>query len=106
IKTRKLETVFAYMIAKKYTDVVLVVPNISNLRSDIELFAASNSIHFHLVVANDPFLKKEVRSVPVNTKNVNYIISGRLKLGAILKVLMIYGKLLLQKKRAAWFFPS
>src|SRR5215207_1765568 len=91
---------------KKITDVVLVVPNISNLRSDIELFARNNNTRFHLILANDPFIEKEKRNLPSNTENVLYTIAGASKFIIGWKLVKKYAGLLLKGKKAAWFFPS
>ncbi|MGB8193393.1 MAG: hypothetical protein WCF67_15790 [Chitinophagaceae bacterium] len=106
IKTRKLEAVFAYLIDKKITDAVLVVPNVSNLRSDIELFARDHAIRFHLILANDPFIAKEKRKLPDKTSNVFYTLAGTSKTMTSWKLIKKYAVLKLSGKKAAWFFPG
>src|SRR4051812_5805916 len=106
IKTRKLEAVFAYIIDRKYSDVVLVIPNVSNLRVDIGLFARSNNIRFHLIVANDPYIKNEKRNLPLDSENVFYTVTGTSKFLTGWQLFKTYIGLLLKGKKAIWFFPG
>jgi 1-aminocyclopropane-1-carboxylate deaminase/D-cysteine desulfhydrase-like pyridoxal-dependent ACC family enzyme len=106
IKTRKLETFVAYVRSYGYTDIVIIVPNISNLRADFEELAQNLDINIHLVVANDPFLKDGIRkSFPFNEK-IKYTVVGKSKLSVSFHFLMVYLKLIIRKKKAGLFFPS
>jgi len=106
IKTRKLEGFVAHVKSYSYTDIVIIVPNISNLRADFEVLAESLDINIHLVVANDPFLTDEIRNTFPLHKKIRYTITGTSKLSAVFYFFKVYFKLRLQNKKAGLFFPS
>ncbi len=74
IKTRKLEYFLGYHLKKGSSCLVMVVPNLSNLRSDIESLAADAGLHVEFVVADDPPMKD--RSF-IDQPQIRYTPAGR-----------------------------
>jgi 1-aminocyclopropane-1-carboxylate deaminase/D-cysteine desulfhydrase-like pyridoxal-dependent ACC family enzyme len=76
IKTRKLETFIGHYIKKGKRDFIVIVPNVSNLRHDLELLAITYNLKIHFIVANTPFLPEEKRK-GTKTDLLNYSFSGK-----------------------------
>ena len=83
IKTRKLEGCLAYIARKRHTDLLVIVPNVSSLRADLELFATEHNLRLHFIVADDPPISIETRLASAVGKHVEYTIVGRSKLVAV-----------------------
>jgi D-cysteine desulfhydrase len=74
IKTRKLEYFLGYFLEKGIRCLVMVVPNLSNLRSDIEKLAADAGLHIEFIVADDPPMKdRQFRDQP----HIKYTPAGK-----------------------------
>jgi 1-aminocyclopropane-1-carboxylate deaminase len=104
IKTRKLEFLFGDYVQRGIRDFVAVVPNISNLRADIECLASALEIRTHLIIANDPPLKKRQYA---DSEFVKYTLAGRSMFSTAFQLLKQYVQLRIgSRKRTALLLPG
>lgn len=109
IKTRKLESCLTHIKKNGVTDLVIIVPNISNLRADLELYARDQPLRIHFILSNEPRLPMDERLRILSTRpsndNVQYTIA-KSHTGAVLLCIRKYLSLLLKRKRVAWMLPG
>ena len=105
IKTRKLEAILACIRNKKIKNLIILVPNISNLRADLELYTQTHEkdLSLNLFISNVPGISKELRQELIPRKH-NYVLVGKSKV--LIAIKMISKWISLRKKKPMFVLPS
>jgi 1-aminocyclopropane-1-carboxylate deaminase/D-cysteine desulfhydrase-like pyridoxal-dependent ACC family enzyme len=105
IKTRKLEGILAYIQKNKVKNLITLVPNISNLRADLEQYTTStqNGLALNLLISNVPSLKTDDRKVLLKNAYEKYTIAGSSSFLIAMKMIRLW---LTSKVRTMVILPS
>jgi 1-aminocyclopropane-1-carboxylate deaminase/D-cysteine desulfhydrase-like pyridoxal-dependent ACC family enzyme len=103
VKTRKLEFFLGYFLERNIRSLVIVVPNLSNLRADIEAVAEKLDLNIHFIVANDPPLAN--RSL-TDTAFIRYHMAGKSMISVAWQLLYRYLKVKRKEKKTAMILPG
>lgn len=106
IKTRKLETGFGHILSKGFTDIVVIVPSISNLRHDLELLAKNNNIDFHFIIVNAPPVEDIKKLVVSSGSNCHYTFIGSSSIVVAFRSVLKYLTLLVTRKKVGFCLPG
>lgn len=97
IKTRKLETFLGYHLQNDCRNLIVIVPNISNLQNDLELIVENENIKVIFIIANDPPLAENLRTISKAANNVNHILVGNSNLSVVGIAIWTFIKMLFLK---------
>lgn len=103
VKTRKLEFFLGYFLERNIRSFVIVVPNLSNLRADLELVAEKLDLRIHFIVANDPPLAN--RSF-TDTPFIKYHLTGKSMLSVAWHLVSKYLATKRKEKNTAMILPG
>jgi 1-aminocyclopropane-1-carboxylate deaminase/D-cysteine desulfhydrase-like pyridoxal-dependent ACC family enzyme len=105
IKTRKLEAILAYIKNNKVKNLITLVPNISNLRADLEQYTSSipNDFSLDLLISNVPVLKADERKAVLQKAYEKYTIVGS---SGFLIMMKMISKWFSSKVRTMVILPS
>ncbi len=99
IKVRKLESILAFIENRHYKGIITLVPNISNLRSDLEFYKKDkkNDLSLNLFISNVPVLNPALRKKILEQSTGDNALVGTSSLLISLKMIAKWFKLRKQK---------